>query len=267
MDYDAVRISLPRIVRPYLPRGVSKYEFRFVESIPDYSAVGIRLDPPPFCGRVIAVTQDAIVVKTDRNRFDVIDRSVATLVPDVGDRVEVTPYGRHHFDGSRVGSITDADGTQPDGLSGLSRLIIFGGSITHFPVVAKRSSYLSELIRQLEHLPAPDGFRTLAHLLVDAKATNFTVVDPEDNDAHAISPALHFSVTTEKFEGDVHLIYDYQKDYYVIELRKSSVIVDRVADICFDQIGDVLDEKIDDGRWRLIHINVQEKAYCATIRG
>lgn len=45
-------------------------------------------------------------------------------------------------------------------------------------------------------------------------------------------------------------------DRYVIELRRADERVERVEDISFDMLGDVLERLIDDGHWRQIRIDV-----------
>src|SRR3546814_11483472 len=55
-----------------------------------------------FRSKVIATTDEAIVVKTGRAEFAVLDRTLVTEVPDEGAKVQVEPYVRRRFDGQRA---------------------------------------------------------------------------------------------------------------------------------------------------------------------
>src|SRR3546814_9826753 len=67
---------------------------------------------------------------------------------------------------------------------------------------------LQELVDQLEQLPAPDGFRRITHMLVDAGARDITWVDPLPADIIRTPPAIGFTVATMKFQGRVTVLYE-----------------------------------------------------------
>jgi hypothetical protein len=116
---------------------------------------------------------------------------------------------------------------------------------------------LGQLIEQLEEMPAPDRFRRITHMLVDAGARDFTWVDPTPSKIIETPPAISFTVSTAKFEGRVTILYDRGGDTYVVELhRRDGELVDRHDEVYFDMLGEVLERLIDDGRWRLIDVSV-----------
>lgn len=90
--------------------------------------------------------------------------------------------------------------------------------------------------------------------MVDAGARDFVCVDPEPDGI--TPPSIAFSVDTAKFSGPVTISYDYGMDLYVIELRRDSKLIERVEEISFDMLGEVLERLIDDGHWRQIRIDV-----------
>jgi len=114
---------------------------------------------------------------------------------------------------------------------------------------------LGQLIEQLEEMPAPDGFRHITHMLVDAGARDFTWVDPTPSKIIETPPAISFTVSTEKFTGRVTVLYDRAGDTYVVELHDGE-LVDRQEYVTFNKLGEVLERLIDDGRWRLIDVSV-----------
>lgn len=254
MDHAAVRTQLPALVGRFLPRNTRSFQYRIYDDQPAVSAMGFAIDPPPFEGKVIAKTDDAIVVQIARARFAVIDRHLASHDPDEGAKVTVAPYARHHFDGTRLDAPVEETRQTQDGQPYTIQSVILGGSTTRLPVPTPRCPQLAALIEQLEQLPAPDRFRRISHLLVDAGARDFVCVDPEPDNASP--PSISFTVDTAKFSGQVTILYAYGLDLYVIELRRADELVERVEEVYVDMLGQVLERLIDDGRWRRIRIDV-----------
>ena len=254
MDHNAIRAELPSLVAGHLPRNVRKFKFRIYDDKPPVSALGLPVDPEPFDGTVIAVTETAIIVKMARAVFGVIDKRLASDIPRIGTKVRVTPYARHHFDGARIDAPTEDTRRTADGHAYAVRSITLGGAVTRLPVSKPRCPELADLVEQIERLPAPNGFRRIAHLLVDAGARDFSCVDPDDADIIQTPPAICFTVSTSKFSGQVTVLYERGPDLYAVELHRDGELVDRVADVFFDDLGHVLEQLIDDGRWRQIRI-------------
>ena len=106
----------------------------------------------------------------------------------------------------------------------------------------------------MEQFPAPDGFRRVTHLLVDAGARDFTVVDPSPSNIIATPPAIGFTVASAKYQGRVTVLYERGLDLYAVELRRDGELVERVDEVFFDTLGQTLERLIDDGTWRLIRV-------------
>lgn len=133
---------------------------------------------------------------------------------------------------------------------------LLGSAPAKLPIPKPQCLELGQLIEQLEELPAPDGFRRITHMLVDAGARDFTWVDPTPSKIIDTPPAISFTVSTAKFEGRVTILYDRAGDTYVVELHRDGERVERIDEVYFDMLGEVLERLIDDGRWRLIDVNV-----------
>lgn len=134
MDHEAIRAELPSLVAGHLPRNVRKFKFRIYDDKPPVSALGFLVDPEPFEGTVTEITETAIVVKIARAVFGVVDRRLASQIPLVGAEVRVTPYARHHFDGTRVDAPTEEIRHSADGHAYAVRSVILGGATTTLPV-------------------------------------------------------------------------------------------------------------------------------------
>nr|EKX0146394.1 GTPase [Pseudomonas aeruginosa] len=115
---------------------------------------------------------------------------------------------------------------------------ILGSAPAKLPIPTPQCMELGQLIEQLEEMPAPDRFRRITHMLVDAGARDFTWVDPTPSKIIETPPAISFTVSTAKFEGRVTILYDRGGDTYVVELHRqngeSVELVDRHDEVYFD---------------------------------
>ncbi|MHB1370953.1 MAG: GTPase [Pseudomonadaceae bacterium] len=254
MDTQAVRAQMPTLVRGHVPSNVRTFKFNIFDGQPKVSTLGFHIDPKPFEGKVIAKTDDAIVVKTGRAEFAVLDRALVTEVPDEGTKVHVEPYARRRFDGQRADTPEERTELTADGQPYTVKTLVLGAAPAKLPIPEPRCPELQELIQQMEQLPAPDGYRRVTHLLVDAGARAFTWVDPLPDDIIATPPAIGFAVTTAKFQGRVTVLYERGLDLYAVELHRDGELVERVGEVFFDALGETLERLIDDGNWRRIRV-------------
>jgi len=264
MDSQAIRQQLPALVNGHVPSNVRRFKFNIFDGQPKTSALGLHIDPQPFEGTVIAKTDDAVVVKKGRAEFAVLDLALISEVPLVGAKVRVEPYARRRFDGLRADTPEERTETFGDGQRYTVKSVVLGAAPAKLPIPEPKCYQLQELIHQLEEMPAPDGFRRITHLLVDAGARNFTWVDPAPADIIATPPAIGFTVATSKFEGQVTVLYDRGFDAYAIETRRDGELVERVELVFFDMLGETLERLIDDGTWRQIRVKVLSGRKIAT---
>jgi len=249
---ETLKPQMPQLVAEHVPSNARRFSWILFNGKPNInSTLGLALDPEPFEGKVAVLTDELIVVKRKRTEFAVLDRTLVTTVPHVGDTVVVTPYIRRRFDGQRA--------DRPE-----KNVMLIGEAPAKLPVPEPKCPELAELIQQLEQLPAPDGFRRITHMLVDAHAKDFTWTDPDDENIISDPPAINFTVATQKFDGQVSIVYDRGADAYVIELRREGSLVKRVEDIYFDMLGEVLEQWIDDGTWRRIEVVVTKAKATGT---
>ncbi|TEP82017.1 GTPase [Pseudomonas aeruginosa] len=256
MDRSLIKSMMPSLVAGHLPRNVRSFKYRVFDDKPQSSALGFDFDPQPFDGKVVVVNDDAIVVKLTPSEFAVLDPPLVTTVPSEGAKVHVQPYARRRFDGLRADTPEVVVEKGADGVPYTITRHILGSAPAKLPIPEPRCIQLRHLIQQLEEMPAPDGFRRITHLLVDAGAHDFTWVDPTPSKIIDTPPAIRFTVSTAKFDGLVTILYDRAGDTYVVELHRGSELVDRHDEVHFDALGDVLERVIDDGRWRLIKVTL-----------
>ncbi|WP_313024524.1 GTPase [Pseudomonas lopnurensis] len=255
MDQQAIRAQMPTLVAGHVPRNIRTFKYRVFDGEPKRSTMGFFVDPEPFDGTVIAITDAAIVIKVGRADFAVVDRNMVTQQPAEGDKVHVQPYARRCFDGKRADTPEERTETW-NGHSYSVKTVVLGSAAAKLPIPTPQCPELKALIEQLEELPAPDGYRRITHLLVDAGARDFTWVDPEPDDIIKTPPAIAFDVATGKFEGRVTVLYERGDDLYAVELRRGEELVERVDEVFADSLGEVLERLIDDGQWRQIRLEI-----------
>ncbi|OZI62813.1 MULTISPECIES: GTPase [Bordetella] len=260
MDRSLIKTLMPSLVAGHVPRNVRSFKYRVFDDQPKSSTLGFAIDPQPFDGKVVAATNDAIVVKLKPSEFAVLDPNLVSTVPSEGAKVHVQPYARRRFDGLRADTPEVITETTSDGKPYTITRHILGSAPAKLPIPEPKCMELGQLIEQMEEMPAPDGFRRITHMLVDAGATDFTWVDPAPSKIIETPPAISFTVSTAKFVGQVTILYDRAGDTYVVELNRndgeSLELVDRHDEVYFDMLGEVLNRLIDDGRWRQIQVNV-----------
>lgn len=259
MDHQTIRNQMQSLVRGHVPSNARSFKFNIFDGQPKVSTLGIHIDLKPFEGKVITRTEDAIVVKTGRIEFAVLDRTLVTEDPDEGALVQVEPYARHRFDGLRADTPEERTEYTADGKPYKLQTYILGSAPARLPIPQPSCPELQELIRQLEELPAPDGFRRITHLLVDAGARDFTWVDPPPKDIIATPPAISFNTSTAKFDGRVTVQYERADGLYAIVLSHDGELVERVDGVFFDTLGDVLLRLIDNGSWCRIRVRTIQK--------
>lgn len=254
MDHQAIRQQLPLLVAGHLPRTARSFQFSIFDGQPKESALGFRIDPKPFEGKVVATTDEAIVVKIGRTQFAVLDRVLVTDTPGEGVKVAVKPYARRRFDGLRADTPEEVVEHTLDGTPYKVTRLVLGSAPAHLPVAKPECLELQQLIEQLESMPASDRHRTISHMLVDAQASDFALVDPAPKDIIRTPPTVSFNVVTGKFVGRVSVLYLRADDVYAVELHRDGECVVRRDEVYFDMLGDTLTDLIDDGSWRRIHV-------------
>src|SRR3546814_15254666 len=99
MDRSLIKSMMPSLVAGHVPRNVRSFKYRVFDDQPLSSTLGFAIDPQPFDGKVVAATDDAIVVKLKPSEFAVLDPSLVTKVPAEGElgsapcRERVGQYG------------------------------------------------------------------------------------------------------------------------------------------------------------------------------
>lgn len=255
MDQPVLSPQLKQMIANHLPRNIRRFQYHIYADVPLLSRLGIYIDPPPFEGKVVARTEEFIVVREARTRFALLTRKWLTVDPPEGSQVEVIPYARRNFEGRRIDEPKEEKHILGDQVF-ITRSVVLGGNEIHLPLPKVQCPELKSLIECLEKLPAPDRFRRISHLLVDACARDFSVVDPAPDDIIRTPPAVTCSVETSKFTGQLSIVYERGLDLYAIELRHNGELYQRIDQVYFDDLGARLEELIDDGAWRQIRVRI-----------
>ena len=253
MDRNLLKSQLPTLLSPHIPKNVRRYTGSFFDGTFPRGVFGHYVDPQPFEGKIVVKTEDALIIKVKPSLFNIVDRQLTTNDFPEGTRVKVTPYARHRFDGLRADT-PKREICELDGVAYPIKTHVLGSAPAPLPVPKPRCPELAAMIECIETMPAPDGARHISHLLVDAGARDFSCVDPDPVDIFKTPPALRFSVTTEKFSGEVVVLYNRGPDLYAVELYQAGEQVEVVDEVYFDMLGETLERLIDDGKWRRIQV-------------
>lgn len=146
MNRESLRASLPTLFAHAIPKNARRIHCSYFDDQPQRNAFGLRIDPQPAEGLVIALTDEAFIVKTDRTSFVAVDRVLATESPDIGDKVRVTPYIRRDFVGERLDAPKRESRQTPDGQAYAVTTVTLGGNLLRIPLqVATRLKLVSQV--------------------------------------------------------------------------------------------------------------------------
>lgn len=254
LDENALKEKLPTILSQYVARNIENIYYDLVDLTLKASQRGM-VEIKPFEGKVVTYTDEVMVIQKNKDHFSIVDLTYVTRKPEVGKKVKVIPYSQCHFDGSRV----DGYRVEKKGSCEITHLKYGDTTKIPVPVADIKCPQLLEMIYQIENIPAPTGIRNVVHILVDAKATNFTFNDPKPNKIIDSPPFLMCQVETSKFNGLVKIIYDRCLDAYNIALINNGEIVLAADYVLCNEVGSVLEQLIDDKSWQKIEIQVIER--------
>lgn len=254
---EEAKIWLQSVAGKHIPSNARQYRFLIYTGEASINSLGLQADLKPQEGKLVEVNEIWTAIKTARTEFFVCATKLMEFVPEIGATIRVTPYARRQFDGTRLDApkVRDFDGYK------MSTFVI-GERVSPIPIdkTSLKSSYLRDMITQLEELPAPDGTRTVAQLLIDAGAGTEPICydDPEDGDVISKPPTVEFRISSQKWNGYLSLIYSRSMDLYRIQLTeptKAKVEVD-IQDVDFTSLGEVIATLVDDGNWRIAKVEV-----------
>ena len=154
MDRSLIKSMMPSLVAGHVPRNVRSFKYRVFDDQPLSSTLGFAIDAQPF-DKVVAATDDAIVVKLKPSEFAVLDPNLVTTVPAEGAKVHVQPYARRRFDGLRADTPEVITEKTSDGTPYTITRHILGSAPAKLPIPTPQCMELGQLIEQLEEMPAP----------------------------------------------------------------------------------------------------------------
>src|SRR5579859_4639401 len=156
MNRSFVQERIRLLASDHMPRNATRYGCTIYD---DKSTLSNFIDPEPFEGMVIDVNDVAIFIKTARAGFAAVDKALTNQQVSVGSKVLVTPYARRRFDGKRADTPKEELCRDSDGTEVIRKTWVLGDVTVRLPLPKARCAHLVRLIKHLETLPAPDGFR------------------------------------------------------------------------------------------------------------
>ncbi len=270
---DTAREWARTVVGRHIGRNIRRFDLATYVGVAGHNMLGYMAYLGPQEGNVVEVGEQFSLVKTSSNKFLAVLNTLLTQPLVVGEKVRVAGYQLRRFDG------TLADGMDDAADASGCRSTVVGGAETQFPVKWPgrylginekfEASYreivnphLQVLIKQLEDMPLDSGFRRVVNCLVDAGGHGLDFVDPPLEESGSIHPAVRVNVATRKFTGTVAIFYKPFGDLYGIRLHgQGGPETDKVLDnIGFEELGEALQDSIDDGSWQLARVTVLRRA-------
>ncbi len=182
-------------------RNVRSFKYRVFDDQPLSSTLGFAIDPQPFDGKVVAATDDAIVVKLKPSEFAVLDpqpRDHGSCRRRQGACPTLCPSSLRRTARTRRRSsprrLRTARRTPSRGTSSAQRP-------AKLPIPTPQCMELGQLIEQLEEMPAPDRFRRVAHTAGGCRCPRLHLGRSHALQIIETPPAISFTVSTAKFEG------------------------------------------------------------------
>lgn len=259
---EAFKAFTPTLVK-YIendPYAVSDRLFFYTNYIDGYPVAnligGKTLDPEPFKGKVIIIDEQSVVIQEDRFIIYVLDKSLVDVLPQIGDRVKVTPYYRKEFNGDRLGEVFKKTTQFMDGILIHKHCSKFDG-VTRIPGKTIKNASLALLILNLQTFKLSDGYRTITDLFVSASAKNFKVNDPVQS-TDDLPPFIEFEVETSKFKGLVKILYVYTSNSYSIILSGSKTLM--VSNLEIQEFAAFFEKHLQDDGWKKPQIKILSKA-------
>lgn len=254
------RSEVDKAIKPLLTRHLTKKPRTVAIFHIDGLSYGVDdfgryVEPNPFKGKVIEITDLAIIVKDGPNSFKVCKKSLMSQQPAKGDNVLITPYYRKQFDGQAVGETLLEDTHFMNGEfipKGRGRLF---DEIAYLPGKRVLHEHTKILVNALQRQMLSDGYRTITHLLADLKANRFLVLDPPVGiDYGFCTPRISFDVKSPKCKERIEIIYIHQSQKFEINFgsHKGKVI----RDIAFNDLAKVLEEQLDDASIKTMYVQI-----------
>lgn len=209
--------------------------------------LGLSTDYSAVEGTVLLVDhdRDVMVLREGRKaKFAAFQISNLTSVPNVGDKVLVTPYERRHFDGRKF--------SEPEKTADGVSTIVFGESISRIKNVPENASiYLQQMVKQIEEIRA-DHRRTIGQVLIDSGAykhpVRFRDIDADKSD-HML-PQVIFHVEVGGAKGTLTITLDRGADDYSIALLLDEQEPEYRDGLFFDDLAKTINELlVKDDSW------------------
>lgn len=224
-----IETIMRKVARDILPVSARRFSYQQIGKETGQNMLGYNVDKKPFIGKVVFMNEVYLVLKDPKKAIFAYSfiNELDNLDFEVGDTVCLTPYARRRHDGTFLYQPSRAE----------PNILIVGDTKSYIPVdkTGFRSSYLAELVTQLEGVKTSDKRRTAYQVVLDNGGINQEVrlVDPSDTDCVETPPSVIFTLTA---NNEVHYLvvrYLRGEDAYTVHLENKD-------GICFSENGYVL---------------------------
>lgn len=230
-----------------------KTVFLGLESSP---SLGIKFDFKPFEGVVLEANPEFCIIQTTNDSYVFLDSAIIEGLPEVGSRIEVTPYARRYFQGDRLDSVFPV---LRNGKEVMRQQVFSPSGCSPLPLKQPKTDEGRHIVDYIERAVCPDGVRVLSNFLVDIDARNLHFIEPSVDGVSGDSDfILTFDCSSKKFSGRVHVRMDKAMEKFGLDLCKiekgHEVLMHRVHSIESDDLSRVMTDMLCDGRWAFASI-------------
>lgn len=238
-----------------------KYSYRICDAMKSGESMMGAVDYKPMEGNVIHLENGVMVIQEGRKAvFAAFDMDNLSTVPEVGDKVLVTPYQRRRFDGK---FLTDpVEETILD--SGFKSTVYhLGEQVSKIPGIDQNHSIeLRQMADQLESIKV-DSRRRITQFLIDCGASAYPVelVDVDSEPDNYMLPKITFGFNSQGCKGQLSVTLNRAADSYTVTAKEDGKDAVVIEDLYFDQLAETIVEVVphsDD--WMIDKVQILKKA-------
>lgn len=252
-----MQINIEAVIDRHMPDKYTPYQYEIIDTDPliDISKNRMFSDPEPFIGEVIDYNPQFMFIKVEPLVYRAVYILFATDIPEVGSKVKITPYARRHFNGERTDSYLNSLKSEEE----IRLAQWYRQDYAFLPIKNVTNPLIQSIIDGIEGMKAPDDFRTIAEMLVDANASNFEIVESGLDKNANVLPGIKFQVNSPKFTGELFISSNPDATYFNLQASQKGTIVINETSFWRRELGKRVASIIDDQSWRKTIIEVLSK--------
>lgn len=235
----------------FVPKNLRNFKHSRIALGNNINAIGLPYDPNVAEGQIVHISDTLVVLKKLPSEYVIIDPALLPVghAFSLRERVTLIPYARK--------SLEDFKRLDAPRSNGRGFMVSTMGNIKTTIPGAPASGYLADLVRQLEHLKMPDGYRTISNAFADWRAHDFVWVQNDQD----LDYRLCFEMSAPGYSGKVTIKYHRVPDTYSVITHGADDSIAFVQSCYFDDLGEAFATNAGDSdSWFRIHVTTAVSA-------